>query len=102
MGLRARDLDAMVLKTRVTELLKIEHPIIQGGMHHVGYATLAAAVSNAGALGTITALTQKTPDDLRAEIAKCRSLIARRDASGRLAPFAVNFTLLPALRPPDY
>ena len=58
----------MVLKTRVTELLKIEHPLIQGGMHHVGYATLAAAVSNAGGLGTVTALTQRTPELLRAEI----------------------------------
>ena len=91
------------LRTRLTDLVPgLTHPITQGGMHHVGTAELAAAVSNAGALGTITALTQKTPDDLRAEIAKCRSLIARRDASGRLAPFAVNFTLLPALRPPDY
>ena len=57
----------MVLTTRVTKLLGIEHPIIQGGMHYVGYASLAAAVSNAGGLGTITALTQRSPEDLRAE-----------------------------------
>ena len=52
------------MKTRITELLGIEHPIIQGGMHYVGFAELAAAVSNAGGLGIITGLTQKTPDDL--------------------------------------
>ena len=86
----------MVLKTRVTELLKIEHPIIQGGMHHVGYATLAAAVSNAGGLGTVTALTQRTPELLRDEIRACKALLK----PGK--PFAVNFTLLPSLAPPDY
>eukprot|EP00242_Pyramimonas_sp_CCMP2087_P008970 CAMPEP_0198199156 /NCGR_PEP_ID=MMETSP1445-20131203/2478_1 /TAXON_ID=36898 /ORGANISM="Pyramimonas sp., Strain CCMP2087" /LENGTH=184 /DNA_ID=CAMNT_0043868909 /DNA_START=469 /DNA_END=1019 /DNA_ORIENTATION=- len=84
----------MVLETRVTKILGIEHPIIQGGMHYVGYATLAAAVSEAGGLGTITALTQKSPEDLRAEIRKCRTLTSK--------PFAVNLTLLPALMPPDY
>jgi len=84
----------MVLHTRVTALLGIEHPIIQGGMHHVGYASLAAAVSEAGGLGTITALTQKTPEELRAEIRRCRQLTKK--------PFAVNLTLLPALAPPDY
>ena len=86
---------AMPLKTRVTELLQIEHPIVQGGMHHVGYASLAAAVSNAGGLGTVTALTQRTPELLRAEIRKCASLCPGK-------PFAVNFTLLPSLAPPDY
>ena len=85
----------MPLKTRVTELLKIEHPIVQGGMHHVGYASLAAAVSNAGGLGTVTALTQRSPELLRAEIRKCASLCPGK-------PFAVNFTLLPSLAPPDY
>ena len=85
----------MPLKTRVTELLGIEHPIIQGGMHHVGYAVLAAAVSNAGGLGTVTALTQRTPEDLRREIRECRRLCPGK-------PFAVNFTLLPSLAPPDY
>ena len=64
----------MVLDTRVTRLLGIEHPIIQGGMHYVGYAVLAAAVSNAGGLGTVTALTQKSPEDLRAEIRRVRAL----------------------------
>lgn len=82
----------MGLQTRVTRILGIEHPIIQGGMHHVGYAELAAAVSEAGGLGTITALTQKTPEDLRHEIRKCRALTSK--------PFAVNLTLLPALMPP--
>lgn len=77
----------------MTALLGIEHPIIQGGMHHVGYASLAAAVSEAGGLGTITALTQRTPEDLRAEIRLCRSLTSK--------PFAVNLTLLPALAPPS-
>lgn len=85
-------LTLMVLHTRVTALLGIEHPIIQGGMHHVGYASLAAAVSEAGGLGTITALTQRTPEELRAEIRRCRQLTKK--------PFAVNLTLLPALAPP--
>lgn len=84
----------MVLKTRVTEMLGIEHPIVQGGMHYVGYAEMAAAVSNAGGLGLVTALTQPTPEDLRNEIRKCRSLTSK--------PFGVNITLLPALVPPNY
>jgi len=75
-------------------MLGIRHPIIQGGMHFVGYAELAAAVSNAGGLGLITALTQSSPDNLRKEIRKCRNLTNK--------PFGVNFTLLPALAPPDY
>ena len=82
------------MKTRITEMLGIEHPIIQGGMHYVGFAELAAAVSNAGGLGTITGLTQKTPDDLANEIAKCRDMTDR--------PFAVNLTFLPTLTSPDY
>ena len=82
-----------LVSPQVTALLGIEHPIIQGGMHHVGYASLAAAVSEAGGLGTITALTQRTPEDLRAEIRLCRSLTSK--------PFAVNLTLLPALAPPS-
>ncbi len=56
------------MKTRITELLGIEHPIIQGGMHYVGMAELAAAVSNAGGLGIVTGLTQKTPDEFPKEI----------------------------------
>ena len=62
------------MKTRVTELLGIEHPIMQGGMHMVGMAELAAAVSNAGGLGVVTALSQRTPADLSAEIARCREM----------------------------
>ena len=75
-------------------MLGIKHPIIQGGMHYVGYAELAAAVSNAGGLGIITALTQPTAEKLREEIRKCRKLTNK--------PFGVNMTLLPALVPPDY
>ena len=82
------------MKTRITELLGIEHPIIQGGMHYVGFAELAAAVSNAGGLGIITGLTQKTPDDLAREIARCRALTNQ--------PFGVNLTFLPVVEAPDY
>ena len=82
------------MKTRITELFGIEHPIIQGGMHYVGFAELAAAVSNAGGLGIITALTQRTPQKLAAEIARCREMTDK--------PFGVNLTFLPMLNPPDY
>ncbi|MFO7854080.1 MAG: nitronate monooxygenase family protein [Paracoccaceae bacterium] len=82
------------MKTRITELFGIEHPIIQGGMHHVGYAELAAAVSNAGGLGIITGLTQGTPEKLANEIAKCRDMTDK--------PFGVNLTFLPSLSQPDY
>ena len=82
------------MKTRITELLKIEHPIIQGGMHYVGFAKLAAAVSEAGGLGTITALTQPNPDRLSEEIKKCKNLTKK--------PIAVNLTFLPSLAKPDY
>lgn len=82
------------MKTRITELFNIEHPIMQGGMHFVGLAELAAAVSNAGGLGTITGLTQKTPADLANEIARCRDMTDK--------PFAVNLTFLPTVTPPDY
>ena len=82
------------MTTRITELFGIEHPIIQGGMHHVGRAELAAAVSNAGGLGIITALTQQTPERLRAEIVRCRAMTDK--------PFGVNLTFLPAVTPPDY
>ena len=82
------------MKTRVTELFGIQHPIIQGGMHYVGFAELAAAVSNAGGLGIITGLTQKTPALLAAEIAKCRTLTGK--------PFGVNLTFLPTVTTPDY
>ncbi len=82
------------MKTRITEMFGIEHPIIQGGMHYVGFAELAAAVSNAGGLGTITGLTQKTAKDLANEIARCRDMTDK--------PFAVNLTFLPSLAAPDY
>ena len=82
------------MKTSITELLGIEHPIVQGGMHFVGLAELAAAVSNAGGLGIITALTQKTPEGLSQEIARCRAMTDR--------PFGVNLTFLPSTEPPDY
>ena len=82
------------MKTAITEMFGIQHPIIQGGMHFVGFAEMAAAVSNAGGLGIITALTQKTPADLANEIAKCRDMTDK--------PFGVNITFLPSLTPPDY
>ncbi len=82
------------MKTRITELFGIEHPIIQGGMHYVGFAEMAAAVSNAGGLGIITGLTQKTPENLAREIARCRDMTDK--------PFGVNLTFLPAVTPPDY
>jgi len=83
-----------MLNTRITDLLGIQHPIVQGGMMWVGTADLAAAVSNAGGLGIITALTFPTPDALRAEIERCRGMTDR--------PFGVNLTLLPSLSPPPY
>ena len=82
------------MKTKITELLNIEHPIIQGGMHFVGLAEMAAAVSNAGGLGIITGLTQGTPEKLAAEIARCQEMTDK--------PIGVNMTFLPALTPPDY
>ena len=82
------------MKTRITELFGITHPIIQGGMHHVGLAPLAAAVSEAGGLGIITGLTLGTPERLSAEIARARALTDR--------PFGVNLTFLPSVTSPDY
>lgn len=82
------------MKTKITELFGIEHPIIQGGMHFVGFAELASAVSNAGGLGIITGLTQKTPADLANEIAKCNDMTDK--------PFGVNLTFLPTVQAPDY
>ncbi|CAG2151678.1 NADH:quinone reductase [Cupriavidus yeoncheonensis] len=82
------------MKTQITELFGIEHPIIQGGMHYVGFAELAAAVSNAGGLGIITALTQPSPDALAREIGRCREMTDK--------PFGVNLTFLPSRNPPDY
>ena len=82
------------MRTRFTELVGVEHPIVQGGMQWVGRAELAAAVANAGALGLITALTQPTPEALVHEIARCRDLTDK--------PFGVNLTILPAITPPPY
>jgi NADH:quinone reductase (non-electrogenic) len=82
------------MKTRITELFGIQHPIIQGGMHFVGLAEMAAAVSNAGGLGIITGLTQRTPELLAKEIARCREMTDK--------PFGVNLTFLPAMNQPDY
>ncbi len=82
------------MKTKITEMFGIEHPILQGGMHFVGFAEMAAAVSNAGGLGIITGLTQRTPADLAKEIARCREMTSK--------PFGVNLTFLPAITPPDY
>src|SRR4051812_2282337 len=84
----------MAIRTRFTELTGVEHPIVQGGMMWVGRAELAAAVSNAGGLGILTALTQPTPDDLRREIDRCRTMTDK--------PFGVNLTILPSVSPPPY
>src|SRR3954452_8978486 len=78
------------MRTRITELFGIKHPIIQGGMHRVGYAEMAAAVSNAGGLGIITGLTQPTPEDLEREIDRCRDMTDQ--------PFGVNLTFCPHSR----
>jgi len=82
------------MKTRITELFGIQHPIIQGGMHYVGFAELAAAVSNAGGLGIITGLTQRTPELMANEIRRCREMTDK--------PFGVNLTFLPTVSSPDY
>ena len=83
-----------MLRTGFTEMFGIEHPIVQGGMMHVGRAELVAAVADAGGLGFITALTQPTPDDLRREIERTRELTDK--------PFGVNVTILPSINPPPY
>jgi NADH:quinone reductase (non-electrogenic) len=82
------------MQTRITELFNIQHPIIQGGMHYVGFAELAAAVSSAGGLGIITGLTQRTPEKLAAEIARCHDMTDK--------PFGVNLTFLPSFEEPPY
>lgn len=84
----------MAFKTRITELLEIEHPIVQGGMMNVGFAEMASAVSNAGGLGIITALSQPSPEALRNEIERTRSMTAK--------PFGVNMTVFPTINSPDY
>lgn len=82
------------MKTRITEMLGVDYPIIQGGMHYVGFAELAAAVSNAGGFGIITGLTLGTPEKLKSEIERCKEMTDK--------PFGVNLTFLPSLTPPDY
>ena len=82
------------MKTKITEMCGIEHPIIQGGMHYVGFAEMAAAVSNAGGLGIITGLTQKSGPELANEIARCKDMTDK--------PFGVNLTFLPTVNAPDY
>lgn len=84
----------MPFKTRITDMLGIEHPIVQGGMQSVGVAELAAAVSNAGGLGILTALTQPSPQALRDEIERCKSMTDK--------PFGVNITVFPTMNSPDY
>lgn len=83
-----------MFRTRFTETFGIQHPIIQGGMQWVGTAEMASAVSNAGALGILTALTQPTPEALSKEIARCRTMTDK--------PFGVNLTFLPSINPPPY
>lgn len=82
------------MKTAITELFGIKHPIVQGGMHYVGFAEMAAAVSNAGGLGIITGLTQRTPELLAKEIQRCRNMTDQ--------PFGVNLTFLPTFSSPPY
>lgn len=84
----------MVLTTKLTQMLGIKHPIVQGGMQWVGTAEMASAVSNAGGLGMLTALTQPSPENLRDEITRCKTMTAK--------PFGVNLTLLPTINPPPY
>lgn len=85
---------SLAMHTRITQLFGIDYPIMQGGMHFVGMAPLAAAVSDAGGLGVITALTQKTPELLAREIARAQELTDR--------PLGVNLTFLPAFSDPPY
>ena len=84
----------MVLATRFTTRFGIQVPVMQGGMQWIGYAGLAAAVSNAGGLGVITALTQPSPQDLYDEVGRCHELTDK--------PFGVNITTLPSINPPPY
>src|SRR6202012_1558793 len=91
---KTAETEGPMIKTRFTELVGVEHPIVQGGMQWVGRAELVAAVANAGALGFITALTQPTPEALAQEVKRTREMTDR--------PFGVNLTILPALKPPPY
>ena len=82
------------MRTRITDMLGIKYPIIQGGMQWVGRAELASAVSNAGGLGILTALTQPSPEDLYQEILRCKEMTD--------LPFGVNLTILPTINPVPY
>lgn len=84
----------MAFNTRITQMLGIEHPIVQGGMQNVGVAEMASAVSNAGGLGMLTGLSQPTPEALRDEIERCRAMTNK--------PFGVNLTIFPTINSPDY
>jgi NADH:quinone reductase (non-electrogenic) len=84
----------MGFDTPLTGKLGIRVPVVQGGLQWVAYAELAAAVSNAGGLGIINALTQPDPESLRQEIRKMKKLTKH--------PFGVNLTFLPAMNRPDY
>lgn len=83
-----------MMKTRITDMLGIEHPVILGGMQNVGVAELASAVSNAGGFGILTALTQPSPEALGKEIERCRTMTSK--------PFGVNLTVFPTMKSPDY
>ncbi len=83
-----------MIKTAITEFFGVEKPVVQGGLMWIARAELTSAVANAGAMGFMTALTFPDPEDLRAEIRKCRSLTDK--------PFGINLTFLPTLTPPDY
>nr|WP_299687931.1 nitronate monooxygenase family protein [Hydrocarboniphaga sp.] len=82
------------IRTRVSEMLGVRYPIIQGGMQWVGLAEMASAVSNAGAFGLLTGLSQPTPEALAREIARCRTMTDQ--------PFGVNMTVFPTITPPPY
>ena len=84
---------AQKFKTRITELLGIEHPIICGGMQWISRAEIVAAVGNAGGIGFITAESLETPEDLREEIKKIRDLTDK--------PFGINLSMIPELGPPE-
>ena len=84
----------MPISTKLTRALGIKAPIIQGGMHYVGYAPLVAAVGEAGGIGCVTALSQPNAMALQNEIRMVKKMTTK--------PFGVNLTLLPALQPPNY
>ena len=84
---------AQKFKTKITEMLGIEHPIICGGMQWISRAEIVADVGNAGGIGFITAESLETPEDLRQEIKKIRDLTDK--------PFGINLSMIPELGPPE-